>query len=952
MCQVPIDARSREDKRRYEWRLLESYVRSLLSKHEANPAPGACNDGQVCLSSVSWKSKWQTCADSFRENQEFRRAHGTGEPPGSFSMFKRVWRREKRLKDKRAKSHSKCDTCAKIDRQYAELMGRQDAASVAFRKFLTRARMEHDEKHLARRRVLDDAGFISYIQPRRTWTIVIDAATRNNFLLPRFQGRRPKELCGKPFWGFKLTAAFCYGFGFLPFLVHDSQTAGPNLVWTVCWLALSRLRDHYGFWPEELHLTLDNTTGENKTQFMLSFCSWLVKSGKVKRVRLVFLMVGHTHIIIDQIFGSITIGLRREELLTPVALMRNIDQTMAGLPQYSATPTIWLKSIWDFKDWTDSMGLDHSISRLFKGDITDGEGPYQGMYDFMFYMAGTDVRMQYREEIDHPWLPHTQGCLTIATLPSSPPKLQEISPWSKWGMESNTSLHHTLSVCLSLFGSDRSKSSFNHDIFDMWKDIIASVPTVISMLPAEDKLVFAHFDNSEIPRLQGPREDGATTVPQQFQDAGTGAQHGGTVPTYDEWLASSGICIRKGPLAIDPVISSEQSKAEFDRKRAAMERLIFVSDIPCLTQAAPVWSGCKVLATGTRGGGVSLYQVLSIGRLQSPHTPGVVAYAIRYEHDPDPKVSGMFGTFRRTTSGDTTDQASLSRRHLTRKDIVVFNAQLMTTKKSKERKSILNLETLRCLSKALPEFYTFPKPEDLPDAHVELEPDPPPVPGGAPRARRATASSGFARARARRPPAGGCGFSSFLRAKGRMAGGAGWAGRGFERGAARRRVSPPRARQRPRRGELAPRLLACLATCSQQRDSQHLFETRDGGGGSAADRCTRPRTRRAVRPGVLPRIAPMAEYAPKVTCVAKVHERVSASLLWSAWTASKMDTKDLVCSHADPDSTGCMRAHLPSASFDSGLRRPRASQSFRWAMTHLGGWFVPAEKMGTQLASD
>ena len=95
----------------------------------------------------------------------------------------------------------------------------------------------------------------------------------------------------------------------------------------------------------------------------------------------------------------------------------------------------------------------------------------------------------------------------------------------------------------------------------------------------------------------------------------------------------------------------------------------------------------------------------------------------------------------------------------------------------------------------------------------------------APHARRATASSGFARARARRPPAGGCGSSSFLRAKGRMAGGAGWAGRGFERGAARRRVSPPRARQRPRRGELAPRLLACLATCSQQRDSQHFVRS-------------------------------------------------------------------------------------------------------------------------------
>ena len=54
----------------------------------------------------------------------------------------------------------------------------------------------------------------------------------------------------------------------------------------------------------------------------------------------------------------------------------------------------------------------------------------------------------------------------------------------------------------------------------------------------------------------------------------------------------------------------------------------------------------------------------------------------------------------------------------------------------------------------------------------------------------------------------------------------------------------------------------------------------------------------------------MAEYAAKVTCGAKVHERVSARLLWSAWTASNMDMKEWMCSHGDPDSTGCMRAHL------------------------------------------
>ena len=80
---------------------------------------------------------------------------------------------------------------------------------------------------------------------------------------------------------------------------------------------------------------------------------------------------------------------------------------------------------------------------------------------------------------------------------------------------------------------------------------------------------------------------------------------------------------------------------------------------------------------------------------------------------------------------------------------------------------------------------------------------------------------------------------------------------------------------------------------------------------------------------MLPKIAPMAEYAAKVTCGAAVHERVSACLLWSARTASKTHTKELMCSHADPDSTGCMRAHLLSANVISDLRRPRASQSIR-----------------------
>ena len=149
-------------------------------------------------------------------------------------------------------------------------------------------------------------------------------------------------------------ATYAYGYGFTPYLVHDSQKIGANLTWTVIWLTLCDMRDKFGFWPAVLHITLDNTTGENKNATMIAMCAWLVSSGKVQQVRVLFLPVGHTHILIDHIFGVITVGLRRTELLVPSALVRNIDTTLAENPQYMAKPVRILNCLFDFKAWTSS----------------------------------------------------------------------------------------------------------------------------------------------------------------------------------------------------------------------------------------------------------------------------------------------------------------------------------------------------------------------------------------------------------------------------------------------------------------------------------------------------------------------------------------------------------------------------------------------------------------------
>jgi hypothetical protein len=56
-----------------------------------------------------------------------------------------------------------------------------------------------------------------------------------------------------------------------------------------------------------MHIQMDTTTSNCKNLVTFAICAWLVAIGRCMRVHLFFLVnMGHTHIIIDQIFGVIT----------------------------------------------------------------------------------------------------------------------------------------------------------------------------------------------------------------------------------------------------------------------------------------------------------------------------------------------------------------------------------------------------------------------------------------------------------------------------------------------------------------------------------------------------------------------------------------------------------------------------------------------------------------------
>ena len=686
------------EQRTEDWCMLRSYVANLLDQHEAVPAPGAHQPGRMThISKQTWKVKWRAAQAFFKDAPRV---------PGSKSMLKNVWKLETRLKEKKACAHSKCNICSKADTILDSLRGVNTEAAKVSRANAQRAIAEHEEMHLAMRTELDAAGLQSFTDPRSKWTLLADAATQRNFMLPKFKFRTPKKLAGKPFWSYKLMATYAYGYGFSPFLVHNSQTMGANLTWTVLWLTLTAMYKHYGFWPEEMHLTVDNTTGENKNETLLAMCAWLVSSGKVKRVRVLFLMVGHTHIIIDHIFGVVTVGLRRKELLVPEDLVRNITASLAANPQYMAKPVQVLHCLWDFSQWCVEQMKPVPITRIFKGNVQDEVGGYSGMYDLAFACHGTGLAtLKYREHCSHPWLPEAStGAEIITMLPQGPPPFQKLKKWDAWAKVKNESVHDTIIMCLE-FARSLGSDILSARVQQMWQKHFDEIPNTIEMLRADLRLSFEFFvDRHEDVLRIGMQND---TVCTEGIDEG-----------YEEWKRQN-IAIRTGPLGIDPVVSSAQSAAEFATRKAAMQAAIRTDPNPTVIASSAIFLGDYVLAASSpNASGVSLFNVVGIDGSQSVSKMDLHVRAVEYEHLPNSDIDGLFGTFKmRMLVVDGQVARQQERKMIHRSQIKVFNVQVL---KKKNVGSVLSIRTLRALALAMPESYPFPKPASIPDSHVEF----------------------------------------------------------------------------------------------------------------------------------------------------------------------------------------------------------------------------------------
>jgi len=686
---------------------LRGYVhQEIAKKGEMNPAPGASRTKETVVTKRSWKSKWEICRAYFRNKD-------LGEEVGNISMFKRAWRKEVLLSEKQASTHSKCGLCKGFEVSWQRLFGVQGDEAARSRTFLTRAWAEHEEQHMGAREVVDEHSWLSVTAPRQCWTIMCDAMTHRTTELPRYNTsvyRLSKEASGAlPKWGFKLTATYTFGYGFCPFMTHDSLEHGADLVWTIVWKTIEQLYEHYGFYPDVLFLVLDNTTGENKTAVTLAIASWLVASGRFKQVRVFFLLVGHTHVLIDQIFGTITKYLKGTDILLPEDLCSMIDAALAKNPQYKAKKVTWLRSLWNFWGWIRTMDVPKDVvDGIFKRQtaVHDKEGKFDGMYDFVFRADEHKLALlSYRERHNFPWRPDDGGIQIIFKLPTQPPELKKIAPYSKWGLIKSKSIEHTILAYLNMSVASRTMA-MRDEILNRWKAHISDIPSDVALLKSEFKLVFQHFEFSPqstgVPRLclEGRERN-------KEHEPATEAELENEV-AYDMFLAEN-FCMRRQPFAYDPVCHAQQPKSVYEKEKERYQKIwrdAHGCGGPTRHAKSLVLGGSFlfVLRDGMGGGGVFLAKVENLANNKTPRSSDLAIKCTLYRHTPQPGVAGLFGTFKQEAKGQAKQGL------FTRAQVLVYNVQLDV--KSKR----VGVPSLRMLAAALPDQYPFP--EEVPDSHL------------------------------------------------------------------------------------------------------------------------------------------------------------------------------------------------------------------------------------------
>ena len=245
------------------------------------------------------------------------------ETPLQASTFYTIWKKRLRnIKVPRSTSFTKCDTCCKFKDRLSQI-----GSTYANRaKWVAEFDCHLDQQMEERKQYYRNREH-ARTHPEEAWCLMVDGMAQHATNVPSFPVK-PKSLFGKQTYDLHVIGVMFHGAAQNQVYVHDSSVpTGPSNTIQCIWNAIVE-QSKVQKLPPVLYLQLDNTASDNKNHHVFEFAAWLVEEGYFQdvfflfktfshlthtlfsQVKIGFMMVGHTHDDVDQMFGCFSRGFK------------------------------------------------------------------------------------------------------------------------------------------------------------------------------------------------------------------------------------------------------------------------------------------------------------------------------------------------------------------------------------------------------------------------------------------------------------------------------------------------------------------------------------------------------------------------------------------------------------------------------------------------------------------
>ena len=284
----------------------------------------------------------------------------------SFSTFQKRWRVWKhRLKLRKSSQHAQCTTCHELQlvlRANNKTWGEKVQAARQLRVHYT---LQYQDRCLYwSLRWFSRHG-------SDVLCIIIDGMDRAKFCWPKIPGRMSKDIVGFNRPRTVLTACRAHGHCTILFMSNEQLNHGAEffceiLVRTIEQVFKQCVASGRPF-PRHLVLQNDNAPGQAKKQYAFKLFAYLTAAFKFVSVTANFLMVGHTHEDVDQLFALVLwLLVRKDSFQTPDEILRFLEKSLVKYHEDLGEQllAVQLTAVRNFTDWL--WPLDLTLDKGFK----------------------------------------------------------------------------------------------------------------------------------------------------------------------------------------------------------------------------------------------------------------------------------------------------------------------------------------------------------------------------------------------------------------------------------------------------------------------------------------------------------------------------------------------------------------------------------------------------------